>query len=98
MDDRGSDLNRHEVTLLNREQVFIKGVVHVDSFDDEEVVLDTELGTLTLRGEDLHMKELNLEQGSLSVEGTVNGIQYGGSGRGRGARGRGKGFLDRLLK
>ena len=40
----------HTVHLSNRESVVIHGVLHVDSFDDQEVILATELGTLTMKG------------------------------------------------
>lgn len=88
----------HELHITNRENVLIKGVLHVNSFDDQEVVLDTDCGTLTIRGEDLHIKQLDLQDGSFSVEGIVHSLQYS-SGRGKGLKGRGgKGLLDRLLR
>lgn len=97
MNDRVfSEEGGHEVNVINRERLLAKGVLHVNSFDDEEVVLDTEMGTLTIRGEDLHIKELSLEQGSFSVEGLIVGLQYS-SGRTKG-KGKNKGIWDKLLK
>lgn len=98
MDERDGSAGGHEVTIVNREQMTIRGVLHVDSFDDGEVVLDTDLGTLTVRGEDLHIKQLDLEQGSFSVDGLVVSLQYAAVGRGRGPKGKGKGILDRILR
>lgn len=72
----------------------VEGVVHVDSFDDEEVVVETDAGVLIVRGEQLHMKELNLESGTLHLTGTVDGLQYAAEGFAR----KGKGFLGKLLK
>lgn len=87
----------HELTLTNREQVQISGVLHLATFDDEQIVLDTELGTLTVKGEDLHIKQLDLDAGRLSVEGLVTSVAYG-PGKGRLGRQKGRGLLDRLLK
>jgi len=85
----------HEVRIINRESTTITGVLNVDSFDDNVIVLDTDLGTLTLRGQDLQIKQLNLDEGSFSVEGIVDALEYS---TGASRRDRGKSFLERLLK
>lgn len=89
----------HKVVLDNREYASIEGVIHVESFDEEEIVLDTELGVMTLRGEDMKIKQYDQEQGHLTVEGMIVSVLYA-PGKGRmTAKGRQKsGFLDRLLR
>ena len=85
---------RQEVRLMNRKHLEITGVVNVDSFDSEEFLLETECGFLTVRGQNLHMKNLSLEQGLVAIEGTVNALQYldGNS------LDKSKGFLGKLFK
>ena len=85
----------HELRLVNRESVTLNTVRHVETFDDEEIVLDTDMGSLTIRGEELHMKQLNLDDGTLNVEGVINSLTYSAR---RNVKGRGKGFIDRLLR
>ena len=51
----------HQLTIKNREETRIQGVLHVDSFDDQEIVLDTDLGSLVVKGGDLHIKQLDLQ-------------------------------------
>lgn len=87
----------HEVVLSNREQVVIKGVIQVESFDESEIVLDTSMGTLILKGEDLRIKQLNVEDGSFSVEGTFNSLYYG-TGGGKRVRSKSKGLLERIFR
>ncbi|MDP3488374.1 MAG: sporulation protein YabP [Bacillota bacterium] len=86
----------HRVIITNREQVVVEGVIHVDKFDDEEIVLETDLGMMALRGEDLHIKQLSLESGQLMVEGVVKTVEYLEDG-GRVGKGKGKGFFDRIF-
>ncbi len=86
----------HEVVLSNRERLTIRGVLNVDSFDEKEILLQTDLGSLCLKGENMHIKQLDLEQGEFAVEGLINSLEY--SVAGRDARDRGKGFLERLLR
>jgi len=98
MEQRAAD-GEHQVQIVNRERVLITGVLHVDSFDDQEVILDTDLGVLTIRGEDLHIRELSLEQGSFAVDGGIMGLQYSAAARGKKGKGsRRGGLLDRLLR
>jgi len=98
MDEREfRGLSDHEIHILNRESVTVKGVLHVESSDDQEIVLDTEMGLLTVRGEDLQIKQLNLEEGSFALEGTISGLQYTQGGGSR-SKAKGKSFLERLLR
>ncbi len=99
MEDKlGSADFRHQLTLSNRENASIKGVGQVISFDDVEIVLDTEMGVLTIKGEDLHIKQLDLDKGIITIDGAVKGLEYSDNTRGRGGKAKGKGFFERLLK
>lgn len=87
---------RHHVSLSDREELQVSGVLHVDSFDDRQIVLATDLGTLTIQGEDLQIRQLDLESGRFAVEGIINALNYS-VGSQRGNR-KGQGFLERLLR
>ncbi|WP_209978405.1 sporulation protein YabP [Paenibacillus eucommiae] len=78
--------------MLNRKLLEISGVLNVESFDSEEFVLETELGFLTIKGQNLHIKNLSLEQGLVVIEGTVNGLTYAD------AHDKTKSFLGKLFK
>ena len=86
---------QHRLVIDNREHTEVTGVIHVDSFDDEEVIMETELGLLAVRGENLHIKHLNLEQGEISIEGYVLEMAYAEEKR---SRARGRNLLERLFK
>lgn len=88
----------HRLTLTNREHAFITGVSHVDSFDDQEIVVDTDLGTLTIRGEELHIRQLSLEEGNLAIDGLITAVAYAINRGGRGPKGKSRGLFDRLLR
>ncbi len=67
---------RHELGLMNRKSLALSGVRNVDSFDSEEFLLETEMGYLLIKGENLHLRTLNLEQGQVSIEGKINEVGY----------------------
>lgn len=67
---------RHEVVMVNRKKLDISGVLKVESFDHEEFLLQTEAGFLAIKGKNLHMKNLSLETGQVSIEGVVFAMEY----------------------
>ena len=66
----------HKLTLQNRGSVMLTGVKDVVAFDENQVVLDTELGLLTIKGKNLHMNRLTLEKGEADLEGQIDSLAY----------------------
>lgn len=85
---------RQEIKMLNRKLLEISGVVNVESFDSEEFLLETECGFLAITGQNLHIKNLNLEQGLVAIEGTVDTLGYLDTH----GQNKTKGFLGKLFK
>lgn len=73
-----NNLNRktHKVSMNNRRNVSITGVNDVLSFDVKEVLLETELGMLMMKGSDLHVSRLMLDKGEVDVEGKIDSLTY----------------------
>ncbi|EGW40006.1 sporulation protein YabP [Desulfosporosinus sp. OT] len=84
----------HRLVMENREQIALTGVHKVQSFDPKEIVLETELGILSIKGDQLGIKLLNLEQGLVDIEGHVGAMIYQRSSNG-GSR---QGFLNRIFR
>ncbi|MGN0754634.1 MAG: YabP/YqfC family sporulation protein [Aristaeellaceae bacterium] len=80
------------LTLDRREKAVLTGVTDVERFDENEVVLHTHGGRLTVTGTGLHVASLQLEEGRLMVDGAIDGVVYDG-----GAVKRRSGFLRRAL-
>ena len=57
--------------LENREKLSISGVLDVLSFDDQIVMIETELGLLTVKGENLKINKLSLDTSEVIVEGYI---------------------------
>jgi len=85
---------QHKLVLVERESMSIDGVSNVESFDDEEVILETNAGILIVKGKELHIKQLNLDEGNLAVEGYIQAMEYVEE---AGAK-KAKGLLGRLLR
>ncbi|MFC5452642.1 sporulation protein YabP [Paenibacillus aestuarii] len=89
-----NNVKRQEIKMLNRKLLEISGVLNVESFDSEEFLLETEMGFLMIKGQNLHIKNLSLEQGLVAIEGLVSELAYvdGNSPE------KSKGFLGKLFK
>ena len=72
--------SRHAINLVRRESMAATGVIDVISFDEETIIAETELGMLIIKGINLHVNRLNLENGELAIDGEVNSINYEDSG------------------
>jgi sporulation protein YabP len=81
----------HNMILEDRRKLSIAGVEEVASFDDEEIILYTSCGRLTVRGHELHIGKLSVDTGELAVDGQVDSLEYGGDERSSG------GFWARLF-
>ena len=66
----------HNVILEDRKRLTITGVSDVDSFDEQTVVIYTDMGELTIRGSDLKIGRLNTETGELNISGTIYALAY----------------------
>jgi len=66
----------HRLVMENREQIALTGVHKVQSFGPKEIVLETELGVLSIKGEQLGIKLLNLEEGLVDLQGHIGALIY----------------------
>ncbi len=67
---------KQDIKMFNRERASVTGVKEVISFDSNEILLETIRGTLSFRGENLHVKRLTLEKGEVDLEGQIGELKY----------------------
>lgn len=85
----------HKVMLHNRERGSMTGILDVISFDENSIVLDTDMGLLTIKGKDLHVSRLTLEKGEIDIEGRTDSFVYSSN---ESYRRSGQSLLSRLFK
>jgi sporulation protein YabP len=83
---------RHQIILCDREEMTIDGVISLGSYDEKEIVMETEQGTLMVKGEGLNIKQLNLDKSNVIVDGLIKTITYDDAVHAK------KGLLERFLK
>lgn len=66
----------HSVSLNERKSINITGVKKIDSFDEEEFLLETIMGYMVIKGEGLEIIKLDTYQGNVAIKGKINGLTY----------------------
>lgn len=64
------------LSLENRKRLILNGVIEVVSFNEEQIILNTNLGTLNIKGVGLKMNKLDVQNGDVVIIGTVNSCIY----------------------
>jgi sporulation protein YabP len=76
MEEKITAAKNHKVLLNNRKNGSFTGILDVLSFDISEILLETEMGMLHIKGKDLHVNRLNLEKGEVDLEGLITSMDY----------------------
>ncbi|MED1206001.1 sporulation protein YabP [Heyndrickxia acidicola] len=87
-------MQEHDVIMRGRKLLDITGVKQVESFDNEEFLLETVMGFLSIRGQNLQVKNLDVDKGIVSIKGKVFDLVYLDEQHGEKA----KGFFSKLFR
>ena len=77
--DKVQDMNNsfnHGLTITERKNLIISGVKKIESFDNEEFLMETTLGFLVIKGSELEIIKLDTYQGYVSIKGRVDSLMY----------------------
>ena len=66
----------HNITINERKNIVISGVKKIDSFDDEEFLMETTMGYIIIKGSNLEIIKLDTYQGNVSIKGKINSLNY----------------------
>lgn len=82
----------HNLVIDRREKLSVSGVSDVSNFNEQEIVTETSMGTLIIRGSGLHIEKLSVDSGDVMITGRIDNLEYedGGSAS--------EGFFSRLFR
>ena len=69
--------SHHNLILEDREKLTLTGVTDVDCFDERVIHLFTGLGELVIKGRNLHINDVSVESGNMTITGDIWLLQYG---------------------
>lgn len=76
MDNETINVGTHSISINERKNIVVTGVKKIDSFDDEEFLLETNMGYIIIKGKDLEIIKLDTYQGNISIKGRLNSLNY----------------------
>ncbi len=76
--DKENDIREfnHVLNMVERKKVSLTGVKKIDSFDNEQFLIDSVLGFIIIKGEDLELLKLDTKEGVITIKGQINSINY----------------------
>jgi len=81
----------HNIIIENRKKFVFSGIKDIINFDEENILLDTSLGKLAVKGNNLQITNFNNENGDLNGEGRIHAVIYT-------AQDSGQGFFSKLFR
>ncbi len=76
MDKDIINVGTHSISITERKNIVVTGVKKIDSFDDEEFLLETNMGYIIIKGSELEIIKLDTYQGNVSIKGRINSLTY----------------------
>ena len=75
------ELLNHSISITERQNIQISGITKIDSFDNEEFLLETSAGPLGIKGKDLEIIKLDTYEGTIMIKGVVYAFSYFDTGK-----------------
>ena len=78
MDKQDSSINNynHSVNLLERKTLVISGVKKIDTFDNLHFIIDTTMGYMVIKGDELELIKLDTLSGNVTIKGRIDSLEY----------------------
>ena len=67
---------KSSLALENRKKLTINGVIEVINFNESQILLNTDVGTMIIRGQELKMNKLDVQNGDVVIAGKLDSFVY----------------------
>lgn len=67
---------KSNLMLENRNKLNISGIIEVINFNENQILLNTNVGTMIVRGQELKMNKLDVQNGDVVITGKVDSFVY----------------------
>lgn len=77
--ESGINLNSygsHEIKVIDRNIINLSGISKISSFDDQEFLMESNMGIILLKGEGLEIVKLDTHDGNVKIKGKLISFNY----------------------
>ena len=71
-----SNVISHSVKILERNNIFISGTKKVHNFNENEFQINTVMGNVNIKGNNLELIKLDTNDGNICIKGKINSVSY----------------------
>ena len=62
--------------MTDRKTIYLTGIKKIVSFDNEEFLMESNMGVILLKGESLELNKLDTSDGNVKIKGKINSMSY----------------------
>lgn len=66
----------HQLQISERKQIMLTGIKKINSFDNEEFLMESTMGMILLKGSELEIVKLDTHDGNVSIKGKIDSFTY----------------------
>ncbi len=66
----------HEIKVTDRSIISLTGINKISSFDDQEFLMESNMGVILLKGEGLEIVKLDTHDGNVKIKGKLASFAY----------------------
>lgn len=66
----------HQLQINERKQIMLTGIKKIVSFDNEEFLMESNMGMILLKGSELEIVKLDTHDGNVSIKGQIDSFSY----------------------
>lgn len=74
--DLNTNYGSHEIKIIDRGVISLSGIKKINSFDNEEFLMESNMGIILLKGEKLEIIKLDTHDGNVKIKGKLNSFTY----------------------
>ena len=74
--DKDIQIGTHNINITGRKNINLTGIKKIDNFDENEFLLETNMGYLLIKGKNLEIIKLDTYQGDVSIKGKIDSLSY----------------------
>ena len=71
-----SNYGNHEIKITDRSIINLSGINKITSFDDQEFLMESNMGIIILKGENLEIIKLDTHDGNVKIKGKLISFGY----------------------
>lgn len=76
MENNIEDNYNHTVSIYDRKTISLSGIKKINNFDENEFYIESIMGPIIIKGEQLELIKIDTFKGNLNIKGKITSLNY----------------------